>query len=195
MNIDDFLNRLERVRQLPDGQFFASCPTPAHKHGDRSAGLKIKGTGDGKIILHCFSGCHYEAITDAMGLTLSDLFPVPKNSAQTGRRDPRPYISKAAWKSVTTDAALTLIAIDNPDQDTSESDRQALRQAADRLENLSMYFFTDQDPARALLSVDAIDCSILLGQVSLGLPLRTHEAYKPAAINLFRFAEQQAGAR
>jgi hypothetical protein len=195
MNIGDFLNRLERVRQLPDGQFFASCPTLAHKHGDRSAGLKIKETGDGKIILHCFSGCHSEAITDAMGLTLSDLFPAPDKSTHTGRRDRRSYISKAAWKSVITDAALTLITIDNSDQDISESDRQAQRQAADRLEKLSLTLSTDKDPARALLSVDAIDCSILLGKVSLGLPLRKHEAYKPAAINLFRFAEQQAGAR
>lgn len=75
MHINELLARLERTQSRGDGQFYASCPTPEHQHGDRSRGLSIKDAGDGRILLHCFAGCSPDAIVGALGLSLSDLFP------------------------------------------------------------------------------------------------------------------------
>ena len=45
---------------------------PAHE--DRSPSLSIAEGRDGRVLLHCFSGCRPEAILQALGLGWSDLF-------------------------------------------------------------------------------------------------------------------------
>ena len=49
----------------------ARCPA----HDDRSPSLSIREADDGKILLHCWSGCDPEAILTAIGLTWRDLYP------------------------------------------------------------------------------------------------------------------------
>ena len=69
-NINTLLNRLEKVKQTGTNKWQACCPS----HDDRNPSLAIKET-DGKILLHCFSGCTAEEITAAMGLQMTDLMP------------------------------------------------------------------------------------------------------------------------
>ena len=69
------LDRLQRVQERGAGQWYASCPTEAHKHGDRSRGLSVKETSDGTVLVHCFAGCNVAEILAAVNLELSDLFP------------------------------------------------------------------------------------------------------------------------
>jgi len=71
----------------------ASCPGPNHAHGDRSRGLSIGEGREGRVILKCFAGCSIEAICDALGIKVSDLF-------QTGGTvTPRPRIAREAeWR-------------------------------------------------------------------------------------------------
>lgn len=52
---------LLRARKSPRG-WSAKCPA----HEDRSPSLAISGGRDGKILLHCFAGCTYDAIVDAL---------------------------------------------------------------------------------------------------------------------------------
>jgi uncharacterized protein (DUF927 family) len=47
----------------------ARCPG----HDDRSASLSVS-EGDGKILVHCHAGCSTEAVLDALGLKMADLF-------------------------------------------------------------------------------------------------------------------------
>jgi len=47
------------------------CQCPAHD--DRNASLSIKATND-RILLHCFAGCEPEAVVEALGLRLTDLY-------------------------------------------------------------------------------------------------------------------------
>lgn len=68
--LEGFLARLDGVRAYRDGHI-AKCPA----HADRTASLSVKELPDGRILLHCFAGCPAAAVTDAVGLTLSDLFP------------------------------------------------------------------------------------------------------------------------
>src|SRR2546421_5915518 len=68
--LDLVLGHLKGVRPSLRG-WKACCPA----HVDREPSLSI-GLGEhGQVLLKCFAGCSLERITEAMGLTLTDLFP------------------------------------------------------------------------------------------------------------------------
>ncbi len=70
MTVTDLLNRLERLRKTGEG-WSALCPA----HADKNPSLSV-GMGDGgQILLRCSAGCPTEAVVEALGLTMSDLFP------------------------------------------------------------------------------------------------------------------------
>ena len=71
MSIDILLSKLEMVRPNGNGKYLARCPA----HTDKSPSLSIKETEDGKILIHCFSGCSVFDIVSAVGMQLSDLMP------------------------------------------------------------------------------------------------------------------------
>lgn len=73
--VDAILANLDRVKATGHGTWLASCPTSAHKHGDRSRGLSVREGDDGRALLHCYAGCPVADVVEAMGLELSDLFP------------------------------------------------------------------------------------------------------------------------
>lgn len=54
----------------------ALCPA----HGDKTPSLSIKEGEDGRVLLHCFSGCPVEEIVAAMGLKMIDLFAEDANN-------------------------------------------------------------------------------------------------------------------
>ena len=62
--ISDLLQRLEQVKQTGPTQGQSRCPV----HEDRNPSLSIRLSEAGKILLHCFAGCHFEAIAAATGL-------------------------------------------------------------------------------------------------------------------------------
>ncbi|MEN6371754.1 MAG: phage/plasmid primase, P4 family [Armatimonadota bacterium] len=68
--IDNILTRLQGVRESANG-WQALCPA----HEDKQASLSITAGKDGKILLHCHAGCSIEAVTEAIGIKASDLFP------------------------------------------------------------------------------------------------------------------------
>lgn len=71
MNCQALLDRLDAVRQRGDSRWSARCPA----HGDKSPSLSVRELADGRILLYCFAGCDVHAITAALGIELSDLFP------------------------------------------------------------------------------------------------------------------------
>lgn len=80
-----FLQRLDGVRQVATG-FVACCPA----HDDRNPSLSITPTHD-RWLLHCFAGCSIEAITVALGASLSDLFNTENGKRSAMRRRTIPY--------------------------------------------------------------------------------------------------------
>lgn len=68
--IQKILDKLKNVKRTGDG-YQACCPAHDSKN---KASLNITETDDGKVLLHCFSGCSTENIVAAMGLTMADLF-------------------------------------------------------------------------------------------------------------------------
>ena len=97
------LPRLNRVISRGPGQWSASCPTGNHPKGDRSRGLSIRETSEGKLLLHCFSGCDVASIVGALGLELHDLFPRSQadDRGDCGRLRAKPRVSlHAAYEAL-----------------------------------------------------------------------------------------------
>lgn len=67
------LGRLEGVRKQASG-YVARCPCPAHAHGDRHPSLSVGLGYDGRVVLHCHTGCQTEDVLAALGLGWEDLF-------------------------------------------------------------------------------------------------------------------------
>lgn len=61
---------LENVRPHSTG-WTALCPA----HGDQNPSLSIAEGDDGRVLIHCFSGCDITDVVAAIGLEVRDLFP------------------------------------------------------------------------------------------------------------------------
>src|SRR5713101_1472103 len=75
MTAAEICGRLKGVRRSRDG-WTALCPA----HTDRTPSLCIREI-DGKILLRCHAGCTAEAVCDALGIRMRDLF-LEKDSAR-----------------------------------------------------------------------------------------------------------------
>lgn len=94
MTITELISRIEQVtgrEAKHSGNGSYSCCCPAHE--DRRASLSVTET-DGKLLLHCHAGCETEGITQALGLTMADLFddrdqgPAPRQRRKPTKTDP-----------------------------------------------------------------------------------------------------------
>lgn len=72
MELQDFLSKLDGVRQLPSG-FSARCPA----HDDHVASLSINDGREGGLVVKCHAGCETADVMAALGLTMRDLAGEP----------------------------------------------------------------------------------------------------------------------
>ena len=68
--LESVLDTLHGVKTCGGG-YQALCPA----HEDKQASLSVTEGDGGRVLLHCHAGCDPEAIVEAVGLQLSDLFP------------------------------------------------------------------------------------------------------------------------
>jgi hypothetical protein len=85
MTGEEFVSRLEKAKRTGNGSWLARCPA----HQDRSPSLTVTEKEDGRILCFCFAGCGIEAITSAVGVEITDLFP-PK-AIEHAPRVARPF--------------------------------------------------------------------------------------------------------
>jgi hypothetical protein len=72
MQIETILSQLKKVRKgFHAGTWQACCPA----HQDKSPSLALRQLDDGRVLLHCFSGCNVGEVLAALGLKIEDLFP------------------------------------------------------------------------------------------------------------------------
>ena len=77
MNIQPVMNlleRLEHVRQSKPDHWRARCPVH-QSDKSKSRTLSICESDTGGVLIHCFAGCAYDAVLDAVGLQPSDMYP------------------------------------------------------------------------------------------------------------------------
>ena len=75
MTAEEVVSKLDGARRSSSG-WTSRCPA----HADSSPSLSIREGNDGRVLLHCFSGCSTADICSALHITVRDLFP--------GRLDP-----------------------------------------------------------------------------------------------------------
>lgn len=97
MTVEDLLPRLEAVRRSSRG-YMARCPV----HADHSPSLSIREADDGRILVHCFSGCTIESICRAIDCRVADLYPNERcrgyNSEATRSQPHRVDWQSTAWR-------------------------------------------------------------------------------------------------
>ena len=79
---EKLIPRLDGVIEIRSGTWKALCPA----HDDRSPSLSIKEVDGGMLLVHCHAGCDTEEVVSALGLTLSDLFPLDSYIESAKRR-------------------------------------------------------------------------------------------------------------
>lgn len=128
-NLEPFLSKLEKVRPNGRGCYTACCPA----HHDKHPSLAIRQTGDGKILLKCFGGCSAYEIVNAVGLSLTDLFPSKDSAYSTQIKNPFP--AAAVLRCIQFEALVVATAACNiaNGMKLSDDDLQRLVTAASRI--------------------------------------------------------------
>lgn len=136
MSAISFLNRLDRVKQTGAGRWIACCPA----HDDRNPSLSICEQDDGMTLVHCFAGCHVDDVMDAVGLSVSDLFP---DRIPTPAREPHRLVipAKDILVSVAKECMVVAVAgmtiAERGDLNIADIERVAL--AANRIQAAVRY--------------------------------------------------------
>jgi hypothetical protein len=104
MSADNLLQHLNKVKRTKPGNWLACCPA----HDDKSPSLSVRELDDGRILVHCFSGCSVEEILGAVGMTFSDLFP--EKEIQHGKPERRPFPAVDILKAIAFEALIVALA-------------------------------------------------------------------------------------
>jgi hypothetical protein len=91
MTYEQVVSRFKNVKHGFDGRVSAQCPA----HGDRQNSLSATSV-DGKVLLRCHAGCTVNAICEAIGLSLSDLFAQPRNGYQQSQGATNGHVPSSA---------------------------------------------------------------------------------------------------
>jgi hypothetical protein len=107
MSAEMLLSRLDKVKQTKPGNWVARCPA----HDDRGPSLAVRELDDGRTLAHCFAGCAVHEVVQAVGLSLSDLFPEKRSDevyAIKGER--RPFPAADVLRCIAFEALVVLMA-------------------------------------------------------------------------------------
>jgi hypothetical protein len=128
-NVDNFLSRLDKVRQSGPDSWMACCPA----HADRSASLSVRHSGD-KTLIHCFAGCSVHEVIGALGLDISDLFPPNQHQ---GKPERRPFPAMDTLRAIGFEALVVAAAGTTmlAGETFTTADRERLIQAVARIQS------------------------------------------------------------
>jgi hypothetical protein len=121
------LSRLDQVKETARGKWQARCPA----HDDKSPSLSIKETGDGTVLLKCWSGCTANEIVDGVDLELSDLFPRHEgfDHTQVPRSDEKPWNATDVLRALMHEIQIVAVCggqVDNAGLSPEDAARFAL---------------------------------------------------------------------
>lgn len=135
--IDTVLARID-AKQTGPGKWLAKCPA----HDDRTASLGIKCAADGRVLIHCFAGCHVEQVIDALGLTFADLYPpklvTPYSRSKSPRKPPK-FSAGEMLRLAVFESTVIVIAMRQllTTKAINELDFQRVEQALDTLHEIN----------------------------------------------------------
>lgn len=169
------LPMLTRVKQTHPGEWVASCPCSTHIHGDLHPSLSIRQTED-RILLHCHAGDSTDAVVQALGLTINDLFDDPKRRredytyknrdgewARTVHRTTGPDGQKQIRQDVAPAATYPLYRLDEVAQAVSNKQPIYLPEGEKDVETLRALGLTATTSAGGATNWDKTDYTPLIG--------------------------------
>ena len=118
-------------------------------HGGKStASLSIKGTEDGRILIHCHGGCTALEIVEALGLSLADLMPerITHSATPEQKRKWRQDALHRDWVEqadiLLHEARVLWLAADSivNSKPLSETDLERVRQSMSIIEQVGKHF-------------------------------------------------------
>lgn len=126
---ENFLNRVDGVRQTGPGRWVFRVPTRRDKRPSGSA----RELDDGRLLIYDFGGDSVVDILAAVGLDMTDLYPENMSHQTKGER--RPFLASdalrcVAFEALVVSAAAAALASGKP---LPELDRNRLITAAERL--------------------------------------------------------------
>lgn len=101
------LDRLKRVERRAPDRWVAACPI----HNRTGQALSIREV-DGRVLLHDFGGCGTDAVLDALGLTVADLFEERLPDAKSGKPN-HWHARREAFESIHKECLLVAIAAES----------------------------------------------------------------------------------
>lgn len=142
MSLDTLLSRLDKVRQTGPGRWSANCPS----HDDKSPSLSIRELDDGRILVHCFTGCPVSDVLAAIGLGFTDLFPLDSHAIGHANPERRPFpaadVLRALYHETLIVAAAAGFLLEG--RALSEADRGRLGMALERIQAAVAYSGVDR---------------------------------------------------
>lgn len=106
--IADILPRLEKAKQTGRGNWLACCPA----HDDNSPSMTMHETDDGRILVHCWAGCSFEEIVNAVGMGWEPWFP-PKQEGDFKKPVRRPFPAADVLAAVADDVMHIAVFVAN----------------------------------------------------------------------------------
>ena len=104
MTAEVILSKLAKVRRMGPDRWMACCPA----HNDKSPSLSIRETSDGRVLLHCWTGCGANEILDAVGLDFDALFP--EKLTDYARRERMPFSHREAMAALVPEVMFVAAA-------------------------------------------------------------------------------------
>ena len=127
--IEKLLNKLNKVKTTGSGNWLACCPA----HNDKNPSMTVAHLHDGRILIHCFTGCSTEDILEAIGLEFKDLFP--ERLTDHGKPIRRPFPAADVLEAVSNETMIVAITADRlfNNKDITAGDWARLRLASTRI--------------------------------------------------------------
>ncbi len=129
MSADRLLSALDGVKRIGVDRWLTRCPA----HDDRRPSLSVRELDDGRLLVHCWSGCATGDVLAAVGLTFDALFP-PK-PVQHAKAERRPFPASDVLRAVEREALVAAVAASSLGQGgvLSDDDRKRLLLASARI--------------------------------------------------------------
>lgn len=135
--IDDLLSRLDKVRKTGPGRWNARCPA----HDDKSPSLTLRELADGRILIHCFTGCSPADVLAAVGLEFADLFPPDSRAIGHANPERRPFPAADVLRALNRETLIVAAAAGFllEGRALSDEDRERLGLAFERIQEAFAY--------------------------------------------------------
>jgi hypothetical protein len=116
----------------------ACCPA----HDDRHPSLSIRELDDGRLLLHCFSGCDVKSVLSALGLEFDALFPDKPRDHRVGA-ERRPFLPSDVFEIVRHEVTTVAIIASrmHAARALSEADYYRLYTATVRLDDIGEHAY------------------------------------------------------